>query len=81
MSGFTNIAFIAYVTFYGIRLKLECQSCKEILRINSTVMLPCRHTFCNSCVKDSFRKGERKCPDCSKHVPVDVDLKVPNSEK
>eukprot|EP01117_Protostelium_nocturnum_P003563 TRINITY_DN146_c1_g1_i1.p1 TRINITY_DN146_c1_g1~~TRINITY_DN146_c1_g1_i1.p1 ORF type:complete len:551 (-),score=157.67 TRINITY_DN146_c1_g1_i1:10-1662(-) len=55
-----------------IRDQLTCSICNELFTVPKT--LPCLHTFCSSCLEQTFEnKKVNSCPLCRKRIVVEGD--------
>ncbi|XP_062395829.1 nuclear factor 7, brain-like isoform X2 [Sardina pilchardus] len=59
--------------------ELSCPVCRELFR--EPLLLPCGHSFCRSCLEESWRergREERRCPLCRHHSQGSRDVTAPN---
>nr|XP_004655743.2 tripartite motif-containing protein 65 [Jaculus jaculus] len=47
--------------------KLTCSICLELYQ--DPVTLPCGHNFCGDCIRDSWRRWKKMCPECRQPFP------------
>lgn len=54
---------VIHTTRSLLETELQCAICLDILR-NTRTTKECLHRFCDDCISQFLRSGERKCPNC-----------------
>ncbi|XP_013361457.1 PREDICTED: tripartite motif-containing protein 65 [Chinchilla lanigera] len=53
--------------------KLTCSICLGVYQ--DPVTLPCGHNFCAACIRNSWRRCEKACPECREPFPDGAELR------